>query len=78
MSTPNPIGAVHFNEPRALRVREPEDTTQSHSAVHSGVSVYVDTQKEAHAIIAAWPVIMQAAADKVEEILSAVRQPMEK
>jgi hypothetical protein len=72
VSVPTPIGSVHYDEPRAVTVREPEGDGK-HSAVHSGVNVYTDTLTEAQGVIAAWPLIMQAAADKADEILSALR-----
>lgn len=78
MSIPNPIGAVHFEEPRAVMVREPEDLKSMHSAIHSGINVYVDSMIEGQAVIAAWPLIMQTAADKIAEVLTAVRATKKK
>jgi hypothetical protein len=74
---PTPIEPIHFDEPRAVQVRDPADSTSYHSAVHGGINVYVDTMMEAQGIIAAWPVIMQAAADKANEVLISLRQPVE-
>lgn len=72
MSIPKPIGLVHFDEPRAVKVREPEDLKSMHSAVHCGVNIYTNTLTETQAVLAAWPVLMQTLADKVAEIVAAV------
>lgn len=74
MSVPKPVGPIHFDEPRAVKVREPENLSSVHSAVYGAISIYVDTKMEADAILAAWRVIMQSAADKATEILASVRQ----
>jgi hypothetical protein len=55
-------------------VREPEDLENVHSAIHGEVNIYVDTQTEAAAVLAAWPVIMQHLADKTNQIVSAVKE----
>jgi hypothetical protein len=52
---------------------EPE-AVKRHSAVHGDLNVLTETQLETKAILDAWRVIMQAAADKAEEILSAFRK----
>ena len=77
MPVPNPIGPIHFDEPRAVQVREPEDVQQVHSAVYGAIAVYVDTKQEADAVISSWSVIMQCAADKATEIIAAVREKQE-
>jgi hypothetical protein len=71
--TPTPIEPIHFDQPRAVQVREPEDVSMIHSAISGRVHIYTETKTEADAILAAWRVIMQAAADKANEILRAVR-----
>lgn len=68
---PDPIGPVHFNQARAVQVREPE-SQGGHSAVQSQFIVYTDTQKQTDEIISRWSEIMQAAADKATEILGTV------
>ena len=75
MSVPEPINPIHFDVPRAVKVREPEELQSIHSAVSGRIHVYVDTHTEAQAILSAWRVIIQAAADKANEILTAVREP---
>ena len=72
-SIPTPIEPIHFDEPRAVQVRDPAGSNTFHSAVNGGINVYVDTMIEAQGVIQAWPVIMQAAADKANEILAALR-----
>ena len=73
MPTPDPIGPIHFSEPRAVVVRDPKELSSTHAAVHGDMNVYTETVAEAQAIIAAWPVIMQKAADEAQAILSAMR-----
>lgn len=66
------IGPLHYSDPRAAQVREPEDLDTVHSAVHGEIAVYVDNRNEGNAIIAGWADIMAAASAKAEEILAAV------
>lgn len=73
MPTPTPIGSVHFDEPRAVVVREPENLEAHHSAIHGGINIYVDTLKEGQAILAAWPELMQQVSDYAQAILDDVR-----
>lgn len=73
--TPAPLGPLHYDKPRSLKIREPEDLNTVHSVVHSGVSIVVETLTEAHGISDSWQIIMQAAADKAAEILAALRVP---
>jgi hypothetical protein len=54
-------------------VRDPEDSNKPHSAVHGAMAIYVDSITEGNAVIAAWPVIIQAAADRAREVIAAVR-----
>lgn len=75
---PDPIEPIHFDQPRAVLVRGDLDKENlnndvKHSAVSGRMNVYVETQKESDAILAAWNIIMQSAADKANEILNAMR-----
>lgn len=74
MAIPKPIGPVHYDQPRAVKVREPENLGAIHSAVHGAVAIYVESVTEAQAVMSAWPIIMQAAADKTVEVLGAIRK----
>jgi len=58
MPTPTPIGRIHYDEPRGVLVRDTEVESGKHSAVHSGVSVYVDSKTQADLIIQNWPEFM--------------------
>ena len=78
MSVPDPIEPIHFDQPRAVKVREPDDVSSLHSAVSGRIHVYVETKTEADAILAAWRVIMQTAADKANEILTQIRAEQDK
>lgn len=69
MSVPKPIGVVHFDEPRALKVRNPENLSDIHSAVHSNIYVYTDSKVEADLLLQKWDEIMSAANAKAQEIL---------
>ena len=73
MTIPAPIGPLVYNEARAVRVSEPEHPEETHSAVSTRIHILVETQLEADAILKAFPIIMQATADKAQEILSAMR-----
>lgn len=70
MPTPEQIGRVRFTEARAVQVREADNIKEVHSAVHGTVCVYTDTMTEAKLLIESWNEIMQAANDKVDEILA--------
>lgn len=74
MATPDPIGPLYYDGPRAVKARNPNDVSDIHTVVHAGVSVHVASVLEGHAIIDAWPIMMQAAADKAEEVLAAMRE----
>lgn len=67
------IEPVQFSEPRAVQVRAPGNVSEIHSAVSGTIAVYAETKLEADAVLAAWPVIMQKAADAAKEILEAAR-----
>lgn len=73
MSVPDPIGVVHYDEPRAVKVRTPGNMKDVHSAVYGAVNIYAETQKETDALIAQWDQIMTAANIRATEILNAVR-----
>lgn len=69
---PEPIGALHYDPPRAVKVRDPrvaKDITAIHSAVYGAISFYVDNQEEADKVIGAWGEAMKAANLKFLEIL---------
>lgn len=66
------IGPLHYSDPRAAQVREPEDLNSTHAAVHGDVAIYVDTRNQTHAILDHWGEIMQAASTKAQEILASV------
>ena len=66
------IGPLHYSDPRAAQVREPEDLNSTHAAVHGDVAIYVDTRNQTHAIIDGWNEIMEAASAKAQEILASV------
>ena len=73
MSVPDPIGPVHYSEPRAVRIRL-RDEKEPHSAVHGDMNIEVESMKEASAVIAAWPVVMRKAADEFQATLSEMRK----
>lgn len=64
------IGRVRYSPARGVMVREPGEVTNVHSAVSGNVAVYVDSLTESRAVIAAWDEIIEAANQKVKEILS--------
>jgi hypothetical protein len=66
------IGPLHYSDPRAAQVREPEDLSTTHAAVHGEVAIYVDTRNQTHAILDRWSEIMQAASTKAQEIIADV------
>jgi len=72
MSVPTPVGRVHYNQPRAVMVREPENLNSSHSAIYSPVHVYVDNKKETDTVLAAWPDLMKMLDNAIETLLTAV------
>lgn len=73
-NTPLPIGRIHYNPARAVQVREPENISLVHSAVSGTLNVYVDSHKEAHAVIAGWSEIIKAVSAKVEELLEKTKE----
>lgn len=64
-----------MSAPRAVMVREPEDQSKPHSAVHGAVDILTDTRVEAHKIMTAWPEIAETLSLKVEEILGRETPP---
>jgi hypothetical protein len=68
------IGPLHYSDPRAAQVREPEDLSTAHAAVHGEIAIYVDTRNETHAIIDNWGAIMEYASAKAQEILANVKE----
>jgi hypothetical protein len=71
MPIPAPIDLIHYSEPRAVQVREPENLSEIHSAIHGSFNVYVDTVLERKAVLDNWSVLMEAVAVKVREIIDA-------
>lgn len=69
MPVPPPVGLVHFDEPRAVQVRNPENLKDIHSAIHCGINIYTDSKLENEKIMARWTEIMNAADKKAQEIL---------
>lgn len=67
------VGAIHFDQPRAVKVRNPNDLNDVHSAVYSGLAIYVNSKTEADAIMNAWKTIMDVTALQVQNILDEVR-----
>jgi hypothetical protein len=68
-------GRVLSNQPRAVRVREPETQDEPHSAIHAGINILVDSQLEAQRILKAWPEITDALASKITEVLEREAPP---
>lgn len=73
MSVPDPIEPIHFSEPRAVQVRDPENLNSLHSAVNGNIFVYTETKLETDKILEKWAEIMQVAADKAQEFLDEMR-----
>ena len=73
LSTPKPIGRVHYDEPRAVQVRDPENLDDIHSAIHSGVNVYTDTVSETNYLMDNWAWVMKKADEEVERLLTGFR-----
>lgn len=77
MPTPAPIGSVYYNEPRAAKIREPEDLSQIHSAVGGMIHVTVDSLSEANYLLSDWAELMAAVNEKAQELLTAFRDQTE-
>ena len=74
MSAPPSIDLVHYGEPRAVLVREPENLNETHSAIYGGINIYTDTVLERQAILDNWQSIMEAVAVKAREIIDALNE----
>ena len=78
-SVPTPIEPVHYDQPRQVKLRDPSDPNNvpevTHDAVRSAINIYVLSQAEENAIMTGWTDIMQACADKANEILAPLRTP---
>jgi len=68
MATPQ-IGRVRYTLPRAVRDREGDTMTDTHSAVNSTLAVYTDTMTETQALMNNWEEVMHAVGEKVNEII---------
>lgn len=75
MATPNPVGLIHFDEPRAVQVREPENLKSVHSAIHCGVNVYTETRLETEFLLQRWPELMLMFDTAVKQILADMPEP---
>lgn len=63
------IGRVRYNPARGVQIREENDLSQMHSAVSGQIAVYTDSFTETQFILENWDEIIQAANDKVAEIV---------
>lgn len=72
MPAPDPIGLVHYDEPRAVQVREPENITAIHSAIHCGVNIYTDNKKQADYLMSMWPYIMASLSNTVAAMVQSM------
>lgn len=73
------IGNLYYSDARAVQIAgkyieggAPDDKTP-HSAVHGDFNILTNSAKEAQALIAAWPRLMQRLSESAEEILDEVR-----
>ena len=67
------MGPLQFSEARAVRVKEPEENPEDHSAVYGSMAVYVGSCEESEIIMAAWPKIVAAAAVEAQVALNMAR-----
>ena len=72
MSVPPPVGLVHYDEPRAVQVRNPENLKDIHSAVHGALAIYTDNKQETDALLERWSEIMAAADNEARRILGLI------
>lgn len=70
MPVPTPIGKVHYDEPRAVMVREPGHLDKVHSAVHGAVAVYTASESEAKKLMASWAQVMTVLDAEVAKVLA--------
>jgi len=66
-STQQAIGALHYNPARATKVRDTEGNPVN--AVFGTMAIHVTQLTVTDALLARWPEVMQAAADKVSAII---------
>lgn len=71
------VGRVLANQPRAVRIREPENQDSAHSAVHGGINILTNSASDTRKIMAAWSEIAEALASKIEEVLDRETPPAE-
>jgi len=70
MPAPDPIGHIHYNEPRAVQIRDrPEDLTHTAAAISGTVNIVAETVLDRNKILAAWSEIMRAIDMKVLEVV---------
>lgn len=69
LSVPKPVGRIHFEQPRAVQVREPENLESIHSAMHCGLNVYTDNRKETEYLLLRWPELMASLSEEIESLL---------
>lgn len=70
MSIPDPISRVHYDQPRAVLIREPNDPSSKHSAVHSGINVYTNSKKEADYLMFKWPELMEKLSIEIDIVFN--------
>lgn len=70
MATPPSVGKVHYNEPRAVQVRDPEDNLAPHSAIHCGIHVFTDNKNETEFLMKMWSYLMADMNNTIEEMLN--------
>jgi hypothetical protein len=70
MPVPTPVGLIHYDEPRAVMVRDSENQDKPHSAMRSAVNVFTDSVKETNYLIERWPEIMAELDLVVKQIIN--------
>lgn len=71
------VGKILSSAPRAVRIRTPKDQENAHSAIHASVDILTDSVKEAQAILAKWPEIVEEIASKITELVAALEDDPE-
>lgn len=66
LSVPKPVGRIHFEQPRAVQVREPENLEAVHSAIHCGLNIYTDSRNETEYLLKNWEHLMASLSNNVE------------
>jgi hypothetical protein len=74
MPTPNPVGRIHYDQPRAVVVREPENLDKHHSAIHCGVNIYVDSLAQGKYLLDNWALIMADLSNSIEDVLDSYEE----